>query len=188
MIEITDDFYVEKTPEERALLHDLGKKLVERMLANPDLIPFTTTKEKVAMMLTDGTLDDHSFQDYEAKAEVYFELKDEMASKGIQIFNAPVEHAHSSAEVQKKRAKLMVKYLLEHKCLLSPDTIDEDDLANPKFLAKTTYSMAEAWCFVWERKLAGVELYQQDADSADRKHMAEIFAPVVLLKKEGVFL
>ena len=140
------------------------------------------------MMLTDGTLDNPRFQDCEAETEVYFELKDEMASKGIQIFNAPIEHAHSSAEVQKKRAQLMVKYLLEHKCLLSPDTIDEADLANPKFLAKTTYIMAWAWCFVWERKLAGIELYQQDADSADRKQLSEIFAPLVRFKQEGVFL
>ena len=187
MNEITDDFYAQKSPEEQAKLHDLGKKLVERMLANPDLIPFTTTKERVAEMLTNGDLDNPLFQDFRANHEIYFELKDEMASKGIHIFNARLEHEYSSAEVQKKRAKLMVKYLLDHKCLLSADTIDETDLANPKFLYKTTYVMAWAWCFVWERKLAGIELYKQDADSEDRKHLSEIFAPLVPLKKEGLF-
>ena len=44
MIRFPNDLYVDKTTEERAKLHDLGQKLVERMLANPDLIPFTTTK------------------------------------------------------------------------------------------------------------------------------------------------
>ena len=179
MISFPNDLYFDKSPEERARLRALGKKLVERMLANPDLIPFTTTRDRVAEMLTNGDLDNPLFQDFRANHEIYFELKDEMASKGIQIFNARLEHEYSSAEVQKARAQKMVEYLRKHKNLLSADTIDEADLANPKFIAKTTYIMAWAWCLVWERKLAGIELYQQDADSDDRKLLAEIFAPLV---------
>ena len=187
MISFPNDLYFDKSPEERARLRALGKKLVERMLANPDLIPFTTTRDRVAEMLTNGDLDNPLFQDFRACHELYFELKEELARKGIQIFNARLEHEYSSAEVQKARAQKMVEYLRKHKNLLSADTIDEADLANPKFIAKTTYIMAWAWCLVWERKLAGIELYQQDADSDDRKLLAEIFAPLVRFKQEGVF-
>ena len=48
MISFPNDLYFDKSPEERAKLRALGKKLVERMVANPDMIPFTTTKDRVA--------------------------------------------------------------------------------------------------------------------------------------------
>ena len=58
------------------------------------------TLEDVRLCMTNGNLDNPNYQDSAFDAETYFEFKDEMASKGIKVFNAEIEHFHSSKEVQ----------------------------------------------------------------------------------------
>lgn len=114
--------------------------MIERMLAHPELAPRDKTKEILTSMLTDGSLDHLLVQEFAAKVEPYFELKDELASKGIAIFNTDIEHACSSEAVQQERSQKMVNYLLEHQCLLSADTINTNDLVNPNLIKKVTTS------------------------------------------------
>lgn len=180
-----------KTPEEEALHRLYFKKLIKRMLAHPELVPLGNTLEDVRLCLTNGSIDNPNYQNSAFEFETYFEFKDEMASKGIKVFNAEIEHAYSSKEVQEARAQKMREYLLNHQSLmsvLSDYGIDNNDMINPKFLKRSYYVFAKAWCFVTQQKLAGVELYLLDINSDDIKHFLNIFEPLVYCKKKGSFL
>lgn len=180
-----------KTPEEEALHRLYFKKLIKRMLAHPELIPLGCTLEDVRLCMTNGNLDNPNYQDSAFDAETYFEFKDEMASKGIKVFNAEIEHFHSSKEVQEERAQNMMEYLLNHQSLmslLSDYGIDNNDMINPKFIKRSYYVFAKAWCFVIQQKLAGVELYLLDVNSDNIKHFLNIFEPLIYCKKKGSFL
>lgn len=176
-----------KTPEEEALHRLYCKKLIDRMLTHPELVPLGSTRESVQSMLTDGSIDNPQLQDFAFEAETYFEFKDEMASKGIKVFNASIEHACSSEQVQRMRAQKMVEYFLSHKSLLCSDKIDEKDLANQNFIKKGFYFMANAWCYVLQLKLAGIELFSLDDNKEEKEHFWFILEPLIVCKKEGVF-
>lgn len=176
-----------KTPEEEALHRLYCKKLIDRMLTHPELVPLGSTRESVQSMLTDGSIDNPQLQDFAFEAETYFEFKDEMASKGIKVFNASIEHACSSEQVQRMRAQKMVEYFLSHKSLLSADAIDADDLVNPKFIRKGTYFLAKAWCFVVQLNLAGIELFSLPEDDNNKKIFNDMIEPLIRGKKEGAF-
>ena len=62
----------------------------------------------------------------------------------------------------------MMEYLLNHQSLmslLSDYGIDNNDMINPKFIKRSYYVFAKAWCFVIQQNLAGVELYLLDVNS-----------------------
>lgn len=176
-----------KTPEEEALHRLYFKKLIKRMLAHPELVPLGNTLEDVRLCMTNGSLDNPNYQESAFEAETYFEFKDEMASKGIKVFNAEIEHVYSSKEVQKERAHNMIEYFKNHKSLLSADAIDADDLVNPKFIRKGTYFLAKAWCFVVQLNLAGIELFSLPEDDNNKKIFNDMIEPLIRGKKEGAF-
>ena len=176
-----------KTPEEEALHRLYCQKLIKRILAHPELVPLGHTVDSVRAMLTDGSIADPRFQDLAFDAETYFEFKDEMAAKGIQVFNAKIEHIFSSEKVQKDRAQKMREYFLNHQSLLSDEAINRSDLDNPKFIKRSFYFLAEAWCFIVQQNLAGVELYLLDANAEEIKHFFDIIEPLIRCKNEGIF-
>ena len=176
-----------KTPEEEALHRALGQKLIKRMLAHPEIAPYGKTKEKLLNMLTDGSLDNPRFQHFAFEAETYFEFKDEMALKGINVFNAGIEHVCSSLDVQNDRAQKMIEYLSDHESLLSDNGINRDDLVNPKFIKKGTYFLARAWCFVLQLKLAGIDVALLPTNDENRLMLDNLLNPLIKGKKIGAF-
>lgn len=182
------DVYYGRSPEEDAMYRLFGQKLIKRMLAHPELIPWGCTKEALENDLSNGYLNNRQFQEFALKAETYFQLKDAMALKGMKLFDAELEHHCSSDAVKAERAQKMITYLLEHQNLLGEDSLDAADLVNPKLISKGTLFLAQAWCFVLQQKLAGIDLYALSEKSLDRQHLAELLAPLVRSKKKGAFL
>ena len=81
----------------------------------------------------------------------------------------------------------MREYFLNHQSLLSDEAINRSDLDNPKFIKRSFYFLAEAWCFIVQQNLAGVELYLLDANAEEIKHFFDIIEPLIRCKNEGIF-
>ena len=169
-----------KRPEEEALHRSYCAKLIDRMIEHPKLVPFGRTPEGMRQMLTNGWLDIPENQTYGFEVESYFERKEELAAKGVKIFNAAIEHSFSSAQVQSERAQQMIAYLRQHEELLPALSITTATLADHEYTRKRTYFLAEAWCFICEQEVAGIDLMRLPANDAKRLQLNELLKPLSL--------
>ncbi len=169
-----------KKPEVEALHRAYCAKLVDRLLAHPELVPFGNTPESIRQMLTNGWLEIPENQTYGFEVESYFERKEELAAQGVKVFNADIEHSFSSEQVQSERAQQMIAYLLQHEELLPALSITTATLADHDYTRKRTYFLAKAWCFVCEQEVAGVELMRLPASDERRLQFSELLQPLSL--------
>lgn len=147
------------TPEEASALRQITLKFLQRQIEHPEIT--NLSKDSLIKMMHDENLLGRYFiQEHALHAETYFELKDELALKGIEIFDPAIENSCCSYEVLFNRAQMMVSYIKEHPEML-PDglTVDELSLAAESHSAYSQLSgyLAEAWCYVYKQKLAGID-------------------------------
>lgn len=161
----------ELTPEEEVALRQIAIKFIQRQLDHPELTKLSH-QTLVKMMSDEKLLSRISFLECAVEAETYFELKDELAVKGIEIFNPKIEDFYCSYEVAIKRANLMASYICNHPEMLpniSKDRVIAGSVGNHFF------DFARAWCYVYKQELAGVEFYTLKHDDQRAIYVYAIF-------------
>lgn len=160
----------EPTPEEKAALRPIAIKFIQRQIDHPELTKLSY-KTLVKMMHNDTLLSRISFLESALKGETYFALKDELAIKGIEIFDPKIENCCCSYEVVFKRARLMADYICNHPEML-PDVSSDRVIAGAE--GRPCFYLAEAWCYVYKQELAGVEFYTLQHDDPRASYVYEI--------------
>ncbi len=146
----------EPTSEEVAELRQIALKLIQRQLAHPELTKLSHD-DLVELLHDEKWLNNPTFLQDAMEAETYFELKDELAGQGFEIFNPAVEGCYCSYEVMHERARLMADYICTHPEAL-PEGVSQDKVRRATKCYLYDY-LATAWCYVHQLALEGVELY-----------------------------
>lgn len=161
------------TPEDEAYLRQIAIKFIQRQLEYPEIT--NIDREHLIQMLHDeNVIGRFSFQEYALEVETYFDLKAEMADKGIEIFNPKIEHDCCSFEVALERAKLMASYLCEHPEMMPEGVTKEKVVAATK--CYLSHYLDEAWCYVYKQKLAGVEFYTLKRDDPNAVYVYDVLS------------
>lgn len=168
------------TPEEVAELRTFAIKLLKRQLEHPEL-SWLDHQDLINLLNDEATLGNVTFLQSAFKAETYFELKDELANKGIEIFNPEVEKLYCSYAVMHERAVLMADYLLEHRELI-PDGVTKKMvlIAADGYLIRC---LADAWCYVYQLSLAGVEFYTLDRNDPKAAYVHKLLSKLTTLER-----